>query len=62
VKFEIEVVIEQNRLIQKFPYGETNQEHCVHGIKLRWSCDKCEEFIDALDISEAKKQKLGELK
>ena len=43
IKVTIEAVIEGGRLIQLFPYGETNQEHCIHGIKLRWSCEKCEE-------------------
>ncbi len=39
----IRAVIIGNRIIQKFPYGEVNEEHCIHGIKLRWSCDSCED-------------------
>jgi hypothetical protein len=46
VKVEITAVYENGRAIQKFPYGETNQEHCIHGIKLRWSCDDCDDFED----------------
>lgn len=46
MKVEIEAVIENERLVQKFPYGELNEEHCIHGIKLRWSCDDCEDEIE----------------
>jgi len=46
IKIEIEAVRDNDRLIQLFDYGETNQEHCIHGIKLRWSCDKCEVFFE----------------
>jgi len=49
MKVEIDAIIEGERIIQLFPYGETNQEHCVHGIKLRWSCDKCEDELEQLD-------------
>lgn len=45
-KATINAVVEHNRLIQKFPYGETNQEHCIHGIKLRWSCEGCEDELE----------------
>jgi len=44
MKAMIDIANENNRFVQKFHYGETNQEHCIHGIKLRWSCEKCEEF------------------
>lgn len=46
MKVEIEAVIESERIVQKFPYDETNQEHCIHGIKLRWDCEKCEDAIE----------------
>lgn len=42
---EITAVIEGGRIIQLFSYGETNNEHCVHGIKLRWHCDDCENDV-----------------
>lgn len=49
MKVEIEVVIDRAwdkpRIVQKFPYGGVNTEHCVHGIKLRWSCDSCEDDL-----------------
>jgi len=52
----IVAVIENNRLIQKFSYGETNQEHCIHGIKLRWSCGSCEDELSPKEqnISQSK--------
>lgn len=43
-KVTIEAVIQNERMVQKFPYGELNEEHCIHGIKLRWSCDECEDY------------------
>lgn len=46
MKYEIEAVIDDGRIIQKFPYGELNDQCCVHGIKLRWSCDTCEDEIE----------------
>lgn len=46
MKVEIETTIEHERVVQVFPYGETNSEHCIHGIKLRWSCEDCEELIE----------------
>ena len=49
MKVEIEAVIQEGRIIQKFSYGELNDQHCVHGIKLRWSCEKCEDALDALE-------------
>ena len=41
----VQAVAIEERLVQQFPYGETNQEHCIHGIKLRWSCDDCEDTL-----------------
>lgn len=47
MKREIDVVeiscCGQKRIVQRFPYGENNEEHCIHGIKLRWSCETCED-------------------
>lgn len=48
MKVTIEADIVHDRLVQRFPYGELNEEHCIHGIKLRWSCEKCEDEVEAL--------------
>lgn len=45
VQVTIKAIIEDGRLIQKYPTGEKNDQCCIHGIKLRWSCDECEEYI-----------------
>lgn len=50
IKIEVDALWTKDmnpRLVQVFPYGEVNEEHCVHGIKLRWSCDRCEDLLDA---------------
>lgn len=33
------------RLVQRFDANEICEEWCVHGVKLRWSCNKCEEYL-----------------
>lgn len=42
---EIKAKIEDKRIVQVFQDKTTNQEFCVHGIKLRWGCDECEDTI-----------------
>lgn len=37
---------EPPRLIQIFDNGDVCDEWCIHGIKLRWSCDKCENIYE----------------
>lgn len=37
MKIEIDVVFDEGRLVQVFPDKEKNEEHCIHGIKLRWT-------------------------
>lgn len=48
----VEVVVENKRFIQKFPYGDLQHEHCIHGIKLRWSCGDCDGAIELLEIED----------
>ena len=48
VKIEVNCIEENKRLIHCFDDegAETGMhEWCVHGIKLRWSCDDCEEHF-----------------
>lgn len=55
MKVEIEAQLINDRLVQVFTYGrekELNDQHCIHGIKLRWSCDDCEDWV----IEEKNKQ------
>lgn len=49
----INVVVENGRIIQVFPYGEKNEEHCIHGIKLRWSCGACEDETETEPAAES---------
>jgi len=37
---------ENNRLIaDDFEWPEWDQQWCIHGEKLRWTCDWCEEYF-----------------
>lgn len=45
----IQAFVENGRLVQLYPTGEENDQCCIHGIKLRWSCDDCEEMTAQLN-------------
>ena len=45
VKVEVDCVIEDERLVQVYSNGEKQSDFCVHGIKYRWGCDLCEDWI-----------------
>lgn len=55
-KYKVATVIEmpvreENDRLILYGYAFTDKsydhpEHCAHGIKLRWSCDYCEEYFE----------------
>lgn len=44
-KIDVECINDNERLILKSLFEDDSHENCIHGIKLRWSCDECEDFF-----------------
>jgi hypothetical protein len=58
IKVDVQCTIENDRLVLAGDYWASilnRPSFCVHGVKLRWTCDLCEEYMEKHSNKEAGK-------
>ncbi len=45
IRIPMTCVVLSGRIIASDYGWDEEQQHCVHGVKLRWGCDWCEETL-----------------